>query len=59
MSASLAVGSRTGVTYWVVDNRLTCVIEQFKKCWSRGMTSQSRDDVIITRYDNFCAFKAD
>ena len=45
--------------YWEVDNRLACAIEQFKKCWSRGMTSQSHDDVIITRYDNFCAFKAD
>ena len=42
--------------YWEVDNRLACAIEQFKKCWSRGMTSQSRDDVIIAGYGNLCAF---
>ena len=40
----------------MLDNRLACAIEQFKKCWSRVMTSQSRDDVIITGYGNLCAF---
>ena len=27
-----------------------------KNFWSRDMTSQSRDDVIITGYGNLCAF---
>ena len=40
----------------MVDNRLACAIEQFRKFWSRGMTSQSRDDVIIAGYGNLCAF---
>ena len=42
--------------YWVVDNRLASAIKYLKKIWSRDMTSQSRDDVIITGYGNLCAF---
>ena len=40
----------------MIDNRLACVINYMKKFWSRDMTSQSRDDVIITGYGNLCAF---
>ena len=40
----------------MVDNRLASAIKYIKKIWSRDMTSQSRDDVIITGYGNLCAF---
>ena len=40
----------------MLDNRLASGVKYLKKIWSRDMTSQSRDDVIITGYDNLCAF---
>ena len=40
----------------MVDNRLASGVKYLKKIWSRDMTSQSRDDVIITGYGNLCAF---
>ena len=40
----------------MIDNRLVSGVKYLRKFWSRNMTSQSRDDVIITGYGNLCAF---
>ena len=40
----------------MIDNRLVSGVKYLRKFWSRDMTSQSRDDVIITGYGNLCAF---
>ena len=40
----------------MIDNRLASGIKYLRKFWSCDMTSQSRDDVIITVYGNLCAF---
>ena len=40
----------------MVDNRSASGVKYLKKIWSRDMTSQSRDDVIITGYGNLSAF---
>ena len=42
----------------MIDNRLASGVKYLRKFWSRDMTSQSRDDVIITGYGNLCAFNA-
>ena len=40
----------------MVDNCSASGVKYVKNFWSRDMTSQSRDDVIITGYGNLCAF---
>ncbi len=40
----------------MVDNRSASAVKYLKKICSRDMTSQSRDDVIITGYGKLCAF---
>ena len=40
----------------MIDNRSASGIKYLKDFWSRDMTSQSRDDVIITGYGNLYAF---
>ena len=40
----------------MVVNRSASGVKYLKNFWSRDMTAQSRDDVIITGYGNLCAF---